>query len=87
MKANLEKGTRKWNLNMPGDFKECLRTVLGGDVKQEIIELYYHAFQSKNRELYDFMSKNVANQNDDQQVVLKIDVKQPEHHGSETAAA
>lgn len=70
---------RKYNLNNSIDFKDCLKKVLGNDVTQEVIELYYYAFVSRNRELYEFMKSNAGSAMDDGNLVIKVSIKEREN--------
>jgi hypothetical protein len=66
-----------WQLGKPEDFKKCLRKVLGDAVPQEVLELYFYAFDTRNRELYDFLKNNVEHAGDDGRVNLSVSVREP----------
>jgi len=67
---------RSYNSDLKADFKQCLASVLPEGTAPELLELYYKAFNEKNRELYNFLQANT--QANTEPLKIKI-ITEPEH--------
>jgi pyrroloquinoline quinone (PQQ) biosynthesis protein C len=73
-----KKGEKSYNLNIRSDFKECVRSVLGKESTEAVLELWTEALQKQNKVLYQFLDDRLGNKSSDTSVFINFTEKNNE---------